>query len=671
MKFYLIIAFIAVGILVSCQKPLKSGIDISHMNKTVKPQNNLYEYMNGNYLKALKIPEDKARYGSFDMIYEEAQKNLRGIIEEAAQAKANKAGSNPQKVGDMYMSFMDSSRVEELGMKPIVAELEKIASIKNQKDLANYMGYATIYNIQTPFGAYVDQDAKNPTSYIVYVTQSGLSLPDRSYYFSDTERMKQIREAFSKHLENIFNLAQIKNAAQKAKTVVMIETQIARRHWERAANRDRNKTYNKYTRGQLTKLMPDFDWGTYLDAAEASKVENVIVRQPDYFQALNTIIKKVSVEDWKTYYTYKLLKSRAAYLSSNFVNENFSFYGKTLSGVQKNRPRWKRGVSVTQRALGEVIGKIYVSKYFKPEAKERMVELVGNLKAAFKERIKQLDWMSDATKKKALEKLSKINTKIGYPDKWKDYSALSITKDDLMGNVNNSKLVEHRREIAKLGNPVDRGEWFMYPQTVNAYYNASMNEVVFPAAILQPPFFNMEADDAVNYGGIGAVIGHELTHGFDDQGRKSDGDGKLTEWWTKEDAEKFDARAAKMVAEYDAFSPIDTLHLNGKLTLGENIADLGGCTISYYAYHHALAGNEAPVIDGFTGDQRFFLGWAQVWASKSRPDEIRRRIKTDPHSPTEYRSNGITSNMEEFYKAFDVKDGDAMMRPADKRVKIW
>lgn len=671
MRYSLIMALIAIGFLVSCQKPLKSGIELSHMDKTVRPQDDLYEHMNGAWLKSFKIPADKARYGSFDMIYEEAQKNLRGIIEEAANAQNKKAGSDLQKVGDMYLSFMDSNRVEELGMKPIVSDLEKIAAIKNRKELARYMGYASIYGIQTPMGAWIDQDAKNPTAYIVYVSQSGLSLPDRDYYFSDTPRMKQIREAYARHLENMFNLAHIDQAAKKAQKIIKIETGIAARHWKRAANRDRNKTYNKYSRSQLVKLMPDFDWGSYLNAMGASKAENLIVRQPDYFKALNDILKKVSLDDWKVYYTYKLLKSSAAYLSSNFVNENFSFYGKALRGLQQNRPRWKRGVSVTEGALGEVIGKIYVSKYFKPEAKKRMVKLVENLKSAFRERIKQLDWMSDATKKKALEKLSKINTKIGYPDKWKDYSALSISRDNLFGNVKNSRLVEHNREMAKLGKPVDRGEWFMFPQTVNAYYNPSMNEVVFPAAILQPPFFNMDADDAVNYGGIGAVIGHELTHGFDDQGRKSDGDGKLTDWWTKEDAEKFKERAAKMVAEYNAFNPIDTLHVNGKLTLGENIADLGGCTISYHAYQNTLGGKKAPVIDGLSGDQRFFLGWAQVWASKSRPDEIRRRLKTDPHSPTEYRCNGITSNMTEFYKAFGVKEGDKMFRPADVRVKIW
>ena len=671
MKHFLILALIVTGFFVSCQKEQKSGIAIAHMDKTVRAQDNLYEYMNGTWLKTFTIPADQARYGSFNMVYDEAQKNLRGIIEKAAKAKDKKAGSDMQKVGDMYLSFMDSNRVEQLGMKPIVDDLQKIAEIKTHKDLAQYMGYASIYGIQSPLGGWIDQDAKNPTAYILYISQSGLGLPDRGYYFSDTPRMKQIREAYNRHLENMFNLAHIDNARAKAKTVVRIEKQIATHQWERAANRDRNKTYNKYSRGQLAKLMPDFDWGSYLDAAEASKVQNVIVRQPDYFQALNTIMKTISINDWKTYYTYKLLKSSAGYLSKRFVDENFSFYGKTLSGIQQNRPRWKRGVSATQRVLGEVIGRLYVAKYFKPQAKKRMVRLVKNLRESFKERIEQLDWMSDGTKQKALEKLAKINAKIGYPDKWKDYSALAISADDLLGNIKNSKLVEHRRELAKLGNPVDRGEWFMTPQTVNAYYNASMNEVVFPAAILQPPFFNMEADDAVNYGGIGAVIGHEMTHGFDDQGRKSDGNGKLTDWWTKEDARKFEERAAKMVKEYNAFSPIDTLHINGILTLGENIADLGGCTISYYAYQKALGGKKAPVIDGLTGDQRFFLGWAQVWASVARPDEIRRRLKTDPHSPTEYRCNGITSNMEEFYKTFDVKEGDKMFRTADERVKIW
>ncbi|RMH66041.1 MAG: M13 family peptidase [Calditrichaeota bacterium] len=670
MKGYVLLALLL--ILAACQTaPKKSGIDYSRMDKTVRPQDDYYHYMNGTWLREFEIPADKSNYGTFTKLYDEAQQHLKDIIEEAAHAQNAQPGSEQQKVGDLYKSFMDSARIEALGLKPIQKDLKQIAAMKNHQDVVDMMAAFSKASISKPFGIWVDQDAKNTTQYIAYINQGGLSLPDRDYYLSDNERFKSIRQAYMKHLEKMFTMAGMAHPADLAQSVFDLEKKIAQKHWTRVAQRDRNKTYNKFTRDALKKSAPQFDWDRFFTQSEMDKIDQLIVRQPDYIQAFGKLFKQTPVSVWKAYLSYKLLSDAAPYLSSDFVNENFDFYAKTLAGVPQIRPRWKRGVSLTEGVLGEAIGKIYVSRFFKPEAKERMKQLVANLKEAFHDRLEQLDWMSPATKEKAKAKLAKFGTKIGYPDKWKDYSALEITADDLIGNLRRAALFEHKRQMDKLGKPIDREEWHMYPQTVNAYYNPSMNEIVFPAAILQPPFFNMEADDAVNYGGIGAVIGHELTHGFDDQGRKSDGDGNLTDWWTEEDAKEFEKRAQRMVEEYNKFSPIEGMHVNGAFTLGENIADLGGLTIAWYAYHKSLKGKEAPVIDGLSGDERFFLGWAQVWGRKYREDELRRRLKTDPHSPSEYRVNGIVTNMPEFYSTYQVKEGDGLFTPDSLRVRIW
>ena len=668
-KYLIIIS--AVLIMFSCQKEMKSGLDLSQMDTTVRPQDNFYTYMNGTWLKEYEIPADKSNYGSFTKLADEAEQNLRGIIEESANMPNKEAGSNSQKVGDMYQSFMDSSRIEELGIAPIQENIEAINTLSSKDDLGKQFAVLDKQNVGGLFFAFVDQDAKEATRYIVNFYQSGLSLPDRSYYLSDDARFTEIRSKFVEHIEKMFNLAGIKDASAKAATIMKMETEMAQNHWTRVENRDDIKTYNMYALSDLDDEMGGFSMVDFAAESGFSSEDSVRVYQPSYFIALGKIYDKYSLDDWKTYLSWNLIHDAAPYLSSNFVNENFDFFSKTLSGIQENRPRWKRAVGSVQNVLGEVVGKLYVERYFKPEAKQRMVTLVKNLRTAFRQRIEGLEWMSDETKAKALAKLEKFNAKIGYPDKWKDYSALEIKADDLVGNMVRSALVEHERDFNKLGKPIDRDEWHMTPQTVNAYYSPTMNEVVFPAAILQPPFFNMEADDAANYGGIGAVIGHELTHGFDDQGSKSDGDGNLHNWWTEEDAKKFEERTMVMVKEYSQFNPIDTMHVNGKLTLGENIADLGGLTIAYYAYKNSLAGKESPVIDGFTGEQRFFLNWAQIWARKYRDDELRRRLKTDPHSPSEYRTNGIVVNMPEFYEAFNINDKDAMYVEAGKRVKVW
>lgn len=671
MKSIYLLGLLTLVFWAACARGPQSGIDKSNFDTSVKPQDDFYHYVNGTWLKNTEIPADKSSYGSFAILFDKSEQALREIIEAAANKPDKIAGSEEQKVGDFYLSFMDSAKIEELGLQPLQDDLQRIQDVHNKKDLISLMAYFQKIGVQRPFSFFVNQDFKKSDQYISYLSQSGLSLPDRDYYLKDSAKFKTIREKYVAYIEKLFTLAGIDDAAARAKRILDIETEIAKKHWTRVQNRDRDKTYNKYEVARLKKLTPAFNWNAYLDAADVKNIDAVIVRQPDYFKAFNSIFKLVSVNDWKTYFTFKLLNNFASSLPADFVNARFDFYGKTLRGIEKNRPRWKRGVGVVNGSLGEVVGKIYVEKYFKPEAKQRMVQLVDNLKVAMKERIEQLEWMTPETKKQALDKLSKFHTKIGYPNKWKDYSKLAIEKDDLIGNLKRSSAVEYNRMIAKLGKPIDREEWLMRPQTVNAYYNPPMNEIVFPAAILQPPFFNMTADDAVNYGGIGAVIGHEISHGFDDQGRKSDGDGNLRDWWTKEDAEKFKARAQVMIDEYNSFSPVDSMHVNGKLTLGENIADLAGLTVAYHAYKNSLKGKEAPVIDGLTGDQRFFMGWAQVWRRKYRENELRRRLLTDPHSPSEYRCNGVVSNMPEFYAAFDVKEGDPMWRPEDQRVRIW
>jgi putative endopeptidase len=656
----------------SCQKTeMKSGIDASSMDKNVAARSDLYRHMNGAWLAKYEIPADRSNYGMFIKLADDAEKNLRTIIDEASAAKERPAGSPQQKVGDMYASFMDSATIEGQGIAPVTAELAACQEMKSKADivpLAAKMGRQGVYG---PFVFFVDQDEKNSTRYIVNIYQSGLSLPDREYYLRDDARFKNFREQLVAHMEKMFTLAGYADAKGMAGRVMGVEMQIARKHWTQVENRDREKTYNKMALTELTALTPLFDWSAFAREAGFGSQESVRVFQPTYIKGLKEILAGVPLADWKDYYTWRVLSSAAPYLSSTFVNENFAFFGRTLTGVEELRPRWKRGVGAVEETMGELVGRIYVERFFKPEAKQRMVQLVANLRAAYAERIKGLEWMSADTKQKALEKLAKFNAKIGYPDTWRDYTSLEIVKGDLPGNMRRAAAFEYQRQIDKLGKPIDRTEWLMTPQTVNAYYNPTMNEVVFPAAILQPPFFNVDADDAVNYGGIGAVIGHEMTHGFDDQGRKSDGDGNLIDWWTENDGKEFERRSGLMVKQYNAFNPIDTMKVNGELTLGENIADLGGMTISYYAYQHALAGKDAPVIDGLTGNQRFFLGWAQVWARKYRDDELRRRLLTDPHSPSEYRANGIVSNMPEFYAAFDVKDGDGLYRSDADRVKIW
>ncbi len=647
------------------------GIELTNLDMGVRPQDDFYQHVNGTWLENTQIPADKSNYGSFSLLADEAEENIRAIIEEAADDDNLAEGSDGQKIGDFYSSFMNEDAVEERGLQPLATTFERIGRITNHADVVEYFGYSQTARVQSPIGFFVRQDAKNSEQYIAYIGQSGLGMPDRDYYFKTDERFVQIRAAYIEHIERMLAMAEFPDPAGAARTIMDLETRIAENHWTRVQNRDRDSTYNKVDLAGAAELAPRIDWRNFLVAADVGGVEEFVVRQPSYLQALDGLILDTPVADWKTYSNWKLISRWAGNLPQQFVDENFDFYQRTLRGTEDVRPRWKRGVSAVQGALGEMLGSVYVERHFQIEKKARMDELVANLRQAFEISIDGLEWMGDETKQQAQEKLRKFTPKIGYPDEFKDYSELEVRDDDLIGNVMRSTAVEYRRMIDKLGSPVDPNEWFMTPQTVNAYYSSSRNEIVFPAAILQPPFFNVDADDATNYGAIGAVIGHEFSHGFDDQGRKSDGDGNLRNWWTEEDESEFKRRADGLVAQYDGFNPIDDMHVNGEMTLGENIGDLAGLTMAFRAYKLSLNGQEAPVIDGYTGEQRFFMGWAQVWQRRYRDDELRRRLLTDSHSPSEYRTNGIVSNMPEFVEAFDVQPGDGMYKAPEERVKIW
>jgi endothelin-converting enzyme len=657
---------------VSCTTQVEqSGIDKTNFDTSVRPQDDFYQYVNGTWLEETEIPADKSSYGPFHILYDENQVRLREIIENAAKQENKTSGSDVQKVGDFYASYMDSAKIETLGLQPLEKEFKLIESVETWDALAELYAHHSIIGVQQPFTFAVHQDLKNSTEYILYFWQSGLGLPDRDYYFNEGEKFDDIRTKYVEYLTKILELVKDKKAEELSNKVMEMEKALAEYHWTQVENRDRDKIYNKYEVSKLSGLSPKLNWELFFLKAGIVNVQHIIVEQPSYFTALSKIISNYSLDDWKNYSKVKLISNYATKLPQDFVDAKFDFYSKTLYGIEVNRPRWKRAVSAVDGSLGEILGKVYVEKYFKPEAKEKMVGLVDNLKLSIADRINKLEWMSGETKVEALKKLAKFNAKIGYPNKWKDYSKLVVKPDELVLNTIRSAEVEYRRNMDKLGKPIDREEWHMTPQTVNAYYSPSMNEIVFPAAILQPPFFNMKADDAVNYGGIGAVIGHEITHGFDDQGRKSDGDGNMRKWWTEEDVKNFTERAQVVVDQYNDFVPIDTLHINGELTLGENIADIGGLTVAYNAYQLSLNGEEPAVLNGFTGNQRVFIGWAQVWRRLYRDEALRNQILTDPHTPAKYRVIGVMNNLPEFYAAFDVKEGDGHYLKEEERVKIW
>jgi putative endopeptidase len=650
--------------------PRSSGVIKTHADESVRPQDDLFRHVNGKWVAEAEIPADRPADGAFYMLRDKSESDLRAIIEQTAAKEDNAAGSEAQKVGDLFKSFMDEEKIEALGKKPIEAEIAAIQALADMPSLLKKGAELSRTGVGGPFVLGVAPDAKQSQKTIVYVHQSGIGLPDESYYRD--ARFEPVRKAYLAHIEKMFELAGLPDPKGSADKIMALETRLAKDHWDRVRARDATKAYNKFDRAGLEKLTPGFDWSSYLRALQCPELTEVVVRQPSYLTAMAKALDDVPLEDWKTWLSWRLLTSRAPLLSKAFVDENFNFYSKTLSGTPEQRPRWKRGVAAVEGGLGEAVGKLYVEKHFPPAAKERMKALVANLIEAYRRDIEKLDWMSPETKQKALEKLAKFTPKIGYPDKWRDYSKLEIKPDDLVGNVSRAAEFERDRNLAKLGKPVDRTEWYMTPQTVNASYNPVQNEITFPAAILQPPFFDLNTDDAVNYGGIGAVIGHEIGHGFDDQGSKFDGDGNLKNWWTDADRAEFDKRGKVLVEQYNGFSPPQTpgQYVNGALTLGENIGDLGGLTVAYQAYQIGLGGKEAPVLEGLTGPQRFFTGWAQVWRSKYRDAEQLQRLATDPHSPPEFRC-GVVRNLTEFYDAFGVKEGDKLWLPPEKRVRIW
>lgn len=648
----------------------KSGIILENMDKQVLPGNNFMEYVNGSWIKKTEIPSDKPSTGVGSMVNDKAQEDVKEIIEKAASGKFAD-GSEEQKIGDLYGSYMNMTARDAIGVKPLAADFKKIDAIKNQKELAAYFAYASKIGNMVPFSVAVTEDFKNPKNYMLLTWQGGLGLPDREYYFTDDAKSKEIRTKYVIHIEKMLTLAGIADAKPKAAEIMALETLMASKQMKKEETRNIAGLYNKYAVSKLNTLMPDFDWQGMLKEAGTNNPDSVVVAQVNYTKDLNDIIKNTPMVTWKTYLKWSLVHGAAGALNTALDEENFNFNGTVLNGVPKQRPQWRRAVGIVNGSLGEMVGKLYVEKHFSPAAKARMLTLVGNLLKAYEASIKSLEWMSPETKTEALKKISKFTPKIGYPDKWRDYSSLKIVKNDLYGNLTRSTAFEYNRMMKKMGTPVDRSEWGMTPQTVNAYYNPPLNEIVFPAAILQPPFFDMNADDAVNYGGIGAVIGHEIGHGFDDQGSTFDGDGVMRDWWTKNDLSEFKKRTGALAAQYSGFKVLSDLNVNGEFTLGENIGDLGGLTIALKAYHASLNGKTAPVLDGFNGDQRVFIGWGQVWLNKSREQALRKQVGTDPHSPAKFRVNGVVRNIPEFYTAFNVKPGDSLYLAPDKRVKIW
>jgi predicted metalloendopeptidase len=650
--------------------PQKSGIELGNMDKAVRAQDDFYLHLNGHWMKTAEIPADRSAWGTGAQLVEEIQPRLRQLIEEAA---ATGGSADAKKVGDLFASAMDEARADQLGLAPLNAERARIAAITDKSQLAEQFGHMSRLAVTSPFDVSIHQDNKDSTRYVADLAQSGLSMPDRDYYLKkDDPKLADTLAKYEAHVARMLTLAGDQNAAATAKAIVALETKLAEIQWTKVELRDPIKAYNKVEISKLNELAPSFNWNAWLERANvAGKVKDVIVGQPTYIKGLDKVLQEVSLQDWKAYMDYQLLRAYAPVLSKAYVDEHFAFYGTVLTGATENRPRWKRAVTMTQSAMGEAVGKLYVEKYFPPEAKARMEELVKNLLLAYKQSINKLDWMSPATRKEAQAKLAKFTPKIGYPSKWRDYSSLEVKRDDLVGNVMRWHDFDHLRETNKLGKPIDREEWLMTPQEVNAYYNPEMNEIVFPAAILQPPYFDLSADDAVNYGSIGAVIGHEISHGFDDQGSQYDGDGNLRNWWTEQDHKKYKERTQILVKQYNEFEALPGYKVNGELTLGENIGDNSGMAIAYKAYKLSLKGKKAPVIDGYTGDQRFYMGWTQVWRVKYRDAALIARIKADPHSPGQFRANGTLRNQPAFYDAFNVKQGDKMYLSPKERAIIW
>ncbi|TWU02415.1 M13 family metallopeptidase [Stieleria varia] len=647
-----------------------SGIDRALFSQAISPGENFYLYGNEKWLEETKIPGDKSNYGIFTVLDDETRQQVRELIESAAASDAEQ-GSAAQKVGDLYESVLNVEARNQAGIEPIRPMLEAVSKIESKEDLSSTMGQLRTRGIGGPVVPYISVDAKDSDSYTVYVTQSGLTMPDRDYYIVDEDRYKVLRDQMVQYATDMLAFADHPAPAKAAKAILELETQIAQIQWTKTQNRDPKATYNPHTAAEVDQMLGSLNWLRLAEQSNVGGRDKYVVRQPSFFTDMAKIFEETPLQTWKDYLTFHVLDDYASGLTETIEKRHFDFHETAISGIAEQQPMWKRGVDVTGEVLGELVGQLYVEKHFKPEAKQRMTELVDNLKRAFADRIRTRDWMGDGTKMQALEKLSKFNTKIGYPDEWKDYSKLQIDDGTLADHLIASAEFEYQRDVDRLGEPVDRNEWHMTPQTINAYYSPTMNEIVFPAAILQPPFFNMAADDAVNYGGIGAVIGHEISHGFDDKGSEYDGNGNLRMWWTEDDRKEFERRAEGLVGQFNKFEPEKGNFVNGELTLGENIGDLGGLSVAYEAYRLSLDGKEAPVIDGLTGDQRFFLGWSQIWRRLYRKPELLRRLIVDPHSPSEYRVNGIVRNMDAWYEAFGIKPEDKLYLAPEDRVRIW
>ena len=650
--------------------PLSAGIDLSAQDKSVRPQDDLFSAVNGTWYKNTEIPADRPSIGAFYTLRDLSEERSHTILE-AAIAKPQTAGSDTQKIADMYRAYMDEAALQKLGAKPVLPKLAQIDQLQSTRDVIAFMAKAQADYIAMPLRLDIGQDPDDARQYEASVSQGGLTLPDRDYYLQDDKRYAEARTAYVDYLTRLFTLAKEKNPAEQAAAVLALETALAQVQWSKVENRDPVKTHNPLNRAALAKSAPDFDWNTWLTGAGLEKIATVDVSQPTYIESLGQLLKKQPVSAWQSLLKAKVLDDAAPLLSKDFVDAHFALHGTVLSGTTEQRARWKRAVNAVDGALGEALGQAYVATYFPPENKARMEQLVANLLKAYSVSMQSVSWMTPATRKAAQNKLAHYQVKIGYPSKWRDYSKLEIKPDDLFGNAERAATYSYAYELNKLGKPVDRTEWGMHPQTVNAYYNPQMNEIVFPAAILQPPFFDAKADDAVNYGAIGAVIGHEISHGFDDQGSQFDAEGNLKNWWTPADRKAFEALTSRLVAQFDAYEPLPGKHVNGKLTLGENIADLSGLQVSFKAYHLALGDQVAPVLDGLTGDQRFFYGFAQVWRGKTRDNQELKLLASDPHSPARFRAIGATMNSDGFAEAFAVKPGDKMYKSPEDRIRIW
>ncbi len=655
---------------------IRSGLDLTFVDADARPQDDLFGHVNGRWLADYQIPPDRATDGAFRQLFDRAEEQVRDLITEASE-QGGRAGTDEQRIGDLYASFLDEQAVERRGLAPLLDELALIDACTDPAALAAVIGGLQRTGVGGGVAFYVDTDAKNSARYLVHFSQSGIGLPDESYFRE--ERHAAVLAAYPGHIARMFDLVFGGDHADTAARIVALESKLAAAHWDVVKRRDADLSYNLRTFAELRDEATGFDWSGWTKALGSTPdaLAEVVVRQPDYLSAFAALWDSEDIEDWKRWARWRVIRARAAWLTDELVDADFEFYGRLLTGAEQIRERWKRAVSLVESLLGDAVGKLYVQRHFPPGAKARIDDLVDNLKAAYRQSISELDWMTPQTRERALTKLDKFTAKVGYPVKWRDYSALVIDRNDLYGNYQRGYAVNHDRELAKLGGPVDRDEWFMTPQTVNAYYNPGMNEIVFPAAILQPPFFDAEADDAANYGGIGSVIGHEIGHGFDDQGAKYDGDGNLVDWWIDDDRTEFGARTKALIEQYDAYVPRSLAghegppHVQGAFTVGENIGDLGGLSIALLAYQLSLNGEPAPVIDGLTGVQRVFYGWAQVWRTKSRDAEAIRRLAVDPHSPPEFRCNGVIRNMDAFYDAFDVTEGDALYLEPGRRVRIW